>query len=265
MSKKRGKFQKKSGGEKKSVSAGKRIWIWIVTAVVLVAVGITIALANMELDVPHEATIHNTEQQSASETEDNAKIENTEDFSINLGEGLSITEIGSYNGIYMEDGTDEVLSRILMIVLTNNSEKPLQYTEITMTCDAGEAKFSASTVPAGESVVLLEQNRMEYTSGMRFTGAVAQYAVFFDEDLSLCEDKLKIQNLNGAMNVTNISEEDITGDVTIYYKNTSTDMLYGGITYRVTISGGIKAGAIRQITASHFTENGSRIMFVDCE
>ena len=63
------------------------------------------------------------------------------------------------------------------------------------------------------------------------------------------------------LNVTNISDEDITGDVVVYYKNASADMLYGGITYRVTISGGIKAGEIRQVVAGHFSDSGSRIMF----
>ena len=47
------------------------------------------------------------------------------------------------------------------------------------------------------------------------------------------------------LNVPNISDEDIPGDVVVYYKHASADMLYGGITYRVTISGGIKAGESR--------------------
>ena len=64
------------------------------------------------------------------------------------------------------------------------------------------------------------------------------------------------------MNITNISGNDITGDVVIYYKNASSDMLYGGITYRVTVTGGLKAGEIKQLTGSHFSASGSRIMFV---
>ena len=64
------------------------------------------------------------------------------------------------------------------------------------------------------------------------------------------------------MNITNISGEAITGNVIIYYKNSFNNMLYGGITYRVTISGGMRAGEIKQISASHFSASDSRVMFV---
>ena len=80
--------------------------------------------------------------------------------------------------------------------------------------------------------------------------------------MSLQEDKLQLQVLDGALNVINISGEDITGDVVIYYKNAAADVYYGGITYRVRIEGGIKADEIKQIMASHFSDSGSKVMFV---
>jgi len=46
------------------------------------------------------------------------------------------------------------------------------------------------------------------------------------------------------------------------YKNAAADLYYGGITYRVRIEGGIKAGEIKQLMAGHFSETGSKIMFV---
>ena len=51
-------------------------------------------------------------------------------------------------------------------------------------------------------------------------------------------------------------------DIVIYYKNSSRDMLYGGITYRIRISDGLKSGEIRQIVAKRFQENASTIMMV---
>jgi len=38
--------------------------------------------------------------------------------------------------------------------------------------------------------------------------------------------------------------------------------MYGGITYRITIQGGLKAGQVRQIMTRHFITDVSRIMFV---
>ena len=53
-----------------------------------------------------------------------------------------------------------------------------------------------------------------------------------------------------------------TENVVVYYKNSSADMLYGGITYRVMVSGGIQAGEIKQITGGHISAHGSRVMWV---
>ena len=48
----------------------------------------------------------------------------------------------------------------------------------------------------------------------------------------------------------------------MYYKNSATDLLYGGITYRSKVSGGLKAGEIRQITAGHYNPKSSSIVMV---
>ena len=188
-------------------------------------------------------------------------VENLETAGVALPEGLVINDIGSYTGLYMEDGSDEILSKILMLVVTNTAKKTVQYAEITLTDGAETAHFTLTTLPPGESAVLLEQNRMSYEDGKNLTQANAQNVAHFPQEPTLCEDKLDLQALDGMLNVTNVSGEDITGNIAVYYKNASSDMLYGGITYRVTISGGLKAGEIRQITASHFSAAGSRIMF----
>jgi len=113
----------------------------------------------------------------------------------------------------------------------------------------------------GESVVVLEKNRKEFSEfGENFTAEASNVALF-NTAPTLCEDKIKIQPLKGAMNVTNISDTDIEGDVVIYYKNSAADMFYGGITYRVRITGGIKSGEIKQIISDHFSSSGSTVVF----
>lgn len=191
-----------------------------------------------------------------------AELDEIKEAGINLGHGMLITDIGKYTGIYMEDGSDELVSGILMIVVTNTGEDAVQYAEIELAGKSGTAEFSLSTLAPGASVVLLEQNRMAYDPAEDYASAVTKNVVLFQEPLSLCEDQVKLQVLDGAINVTNISGTDITGDIVIYYKNSAVDMLYGGITYRVRIEGGLKSGEIRQIMASHFSESGSAIMFV---
>ena len=195
-------------------------------------------------------------------SEDTLVVGAMEDVEVVLGESLQIVNIGSYTGAFVEDGTNEIVSGMLMLVVTNISESDLQYAEITLPTEAGDAKFTISTLPVGESAVLLEQSRMAYTGQEDPAQAQIANIATFNVPLSLCEDQLQIQILDGAINVTNISGQDITGDVIIYYKNAASDLYYGGITYRVRIQGGIKAGEIKQIMASHFSDTGSKIMFV---
>lgn len=189
-------------------------------------------------------------------------ITEEEDSATYLDRYLQIFDVGSYTGVYMEDGSDEVVTGVLMLVVNNYSQTDIQYAEITLPTENGDAKFTLSTLPAGESCVLLELNRMQFSGKEDPTKAVTDNMAIFSDPLSLMEDQLELQILNGAMNVTNISGTDITGDIAIYYKNAAADLYYGGITYRVRLEGGLKADEIRQIMASHFSDTGSKVMFV---
>lgn len=183
--------------------------------------------------------------------------------SVNLGYGIYVTDIGPYTGMYMEDGTDEIVSGVLMLVVQNNGEQDIQYAEITMDIGEEQASFSVTTLPVGESMVLLEKNRMAWDETVDYSAILpkVENIAYFQEPISTLEEQLKIQIVDGAINVTNISEEDITGTITIYYKNAAADLLYGGITYRISMEGGLTSGEIRQVMTNHASDTGSRIMF----
>ena len=175
-------------------------------------------------------------------------------------QGLQIRSVGSYTGAFVEDGTNDIVSGVAMLVLENRSGEPIQYAEILLHGPDQTLSFVLSTLPDGEAMVVLEQNRQEYREGTDYTAELKSLALF-DTPPSLHQDALAFQVLDGAVNISNISGADLTGDVVIYYKNFSQDLLYGGITYRVRIQGGMAAGEIRQIMAKHFTAD-SRILFV---
>lgn len=238
----------------------------LILGILLTAVVVCIAAA-LKIEGQNTAVgTENTEVRAESNVEtggDSVQIDAVEEVSVDLGQGLVMTDIGSYTGVYMEDGSDDLVSGILLIAVANRGDHAVQYAEIAMPAGDGTAVFSLSTLPPGETVILLEKNRMEYTAA-EYTAAAAENVVLFTEPLSQCADKLSVQILNGAINVTNISGGDITADIVIYYKNSAADVYYGGITYRVRLEGGLKAGELRQIMASHFSADGSAIMFVTC-
>ena len=245
--------------------------VLVVIAVLLALVVGALCLAAFyqpeeEFPIP-EATAPVQEQPEPEETQaptEMAQMEEMEEVSVNLGYGLYVLDVGSYTGIYMEDGSDEVVSGLLMLVVKNDSEEDIQYAEITMEIGDETAFFTLSTLPGGDSVVLLEKNRMAYDKTVDYESILpmASNVAYFAEDLSLHEDKLELNTSDGVINVTNISGEDITGDIVIYYKNAAQDLYYGGITYRVTVAGGLKAGELKQALTNHYSPSGSEILFI---
>ena len=81
-----------------------------------------------------------------------------------LSDTLEIDYIGAYAGIFMEDGTDDVVSNLMMLILKNTGEKDLQLARINLHYADFVANFEVTNLPAGESVVLLERNRHEYVT-----------------------------------------------------------------------------------------------------
>lgn len=183
--------------------------------------------------------------------------------SINVGSGLRIVDIGAYTGMYMEDGSNEVVSGVLMCIVTNEGDRAVELAQLQLHDGERDIPFTLTALQPGRSVVLLAQDKTAYDKNATYTATVAETVAFFATEPSLQAERLQIQGLDGGMNITNISDKDITGDVVIYYKNVAADgLLYGGITYRTRISGGIKAGELKQGMTDHFRVNGSEVLFV---
>ena len=253
-----GKFLNKNQNNKKQRKKKATLMVSIIILLLLVIAAMSMAIFLNGNKDPKNYPVENTENTTLVQTEPHLVLP------INLGQGLEITKIANYSGMYMEDGSDEIVTGVLMLVVTNKNELPLQYAELTLTCDDVEAEFAVSTLNPGNSAVLLEKNRMQYNEEAIYSSAEIKHAAFFQQPLSLCEDQVKIQSLDGAMNITNITDSDITEDITIYYKNYTSDMFYGGITYRIKLEGGLKAGELRQIMVKHFYNPGSAIVMVTC-
>ena len=191
---------------------------------------------------------------------DKAQSQNEE---ISLDDNLTITAIESYNGSFVEDGSDEAVEDVLMITIENNGEQTLQYAEAQLVFDDVTAEFAFSTLRPGECMIVLEKNRMEYPRKDEVTEAQIQNVIYFTEELSFCEEQLELSVMDGAFNIKNISGEDLSGNIAIYYKNKQDDVYFGGITYRVVIEGGIEKDGIKQVMTNHFKIDESEVMFVD--
>ena len=180
---------------------------------------------------------------------------------ISLDYGLQITDHGSYTGVYMEDGSNEIVSDVMMLVVQNNGEADIQLAELTALCGGETYRFKLTNLAVGKRAVLLDLDRKRAEDGTPETVELDSVALF-QEPMELHEDAIEIGGLEGMLNVKNISDTDISGDIHIYYKYAAQDIYYGGITFRVRIQGGLKAGELRQIPAGHFDPKGCEIIQV---
>jgi hypothetical protein len=182
---------------------------------------------------------------------------------ISLAGNLTISYLGKYAGIFMEDGTDEVVSNVMMLIVRNDGTEDLQLARINLYYADYTAQFEVTNLPAGESVVLLEKNRHAFENA-DYIRAEAVNVVHFAEPMPMMKETFEITGGDGYLDVKNISNADISGDIFVYYKNSASDLLYGGITYRARLSGGIKAGETMRIMTGHYHEGASRLLMVTC-
>lgn len=253
-----GKYVKK----RKNKSLG-----WLIVALILAAVllALTMWMAGFFRDgtVP-ETTPTQTEAPTvptaAPETTE-AATQPTKPSEIMLADGLRLLQVGSYAGIYMEDGSDEPVADVMMLILENTGAQDLQLARISLEYPDFTAEFEVTNLPAGEKLVALEKNRHSMVSEEYLSASVGSLA-YFSEPMDLRADTLQITGSNGVLEVTNISDQDITGNIQIYYKNSASDLLYGGITYRVEIKGGLPAGASVQVISGHYMPQSSRLVTV---
>lgn len=210
---------------------------------------------------PAEEAASTEENKSTAETNppENSLLE-TE---VLLADGLQISDIRSYAGVYMEDGSDEIVSDVLMIILENTSEQDLQLARIDIRYPDFTAEFEATNLPAGEKAVLLEKNRHSMPEAAS-TSIESRNVSFFQTPMTVMEDTFEITGGNGYLDVKNISGSAIGGKVYVYYKHTASDMLYGGITFRAAVDQSIAAGETIRVLTNHYTAENSCILAVTC-
>lgn len=177
-------------------------------------------------------------------------------------DALEILEAGNTAGPFVEDGSNEELGAVFTLRVRNNGEKTLQYALLHLVCAGKEYVFALSSLPVNEVVVVQEQAHQSCTADGDWQ-SFAEYLIWFEEEPSLCEDVFSLDTAANSISLQNISDTDVTGPISVYYKNWDGENLVGGITYRVTLHNGLPAGECDNSYASHYLPEGSRLMFID--
>ncbi len=146
---------------------------------------------------------------------------------------LEFTYYGRYSGKFVEDGTDEYVQNVAILLVTNISQEYLEYAVATFDIDGEVAAFVATGLAPGESCWALEKNRLQVEKGATFTHV--DDIASFTEYVSPADTDVAVALSEGQLAVKNNTGKDLS-NVYVYYKQVHTDGNFlGGITYRVPI------------------------------
>lgn len=180
-----------------------------------------------------------------------------------IGSGINLMKLSTVDGEFVEDGSDDAVKGVMAATFKNVLDKTLQYAKLQIKIGEEVYNFEISTIPAGESVIAFETSRKSAPSGiLGDVTMTAVHIVYFEIEQPLMEDTLEITVENGIIKIENISNESITRDFSVFYKNKNEETFIGGITYRVRIVDTLEPGKTLTGYASHAVPDESIIMFV---
>lgn len=171
-----------------------------------------------------------------------------------------IQKIAAYDGVFLEDGTDEEITGVAAMVLENTGETAVEYTRISLNAGGETWSFEATAIPAGQTVVVQEADRAAYRDAV-LTGCTADVAEL--EAMEMSEDQVRVtDNGDNSLTVTNLTQEPIVC-VRVFYKYymEDLDVYVGGIAYTAKVTD-LQPGEEVQIIPSHYAAGSSRIVMV---
>lgn len=173
---------------------------------------------------------------------------------------LVIRAVKSYNGVFIEDGSDRDISGVATIIVDNKGEQYVEYAKLLLQCGNKELTFEVRTLAPGGTMIVQESNASPYT-GKQYGACRAEVA--YMNGMEMSEKQVKIwETEKGSLKIENISGQEIPS-VRVFYKfyMDDLDVSVGGITYTSKIES-LKEGEVREITPSHYQTGASKVMMV---
>lgn len=174
--------------------------------------------------------------------------------------GLVVAKVAAYDGIFLEDGSNEEITGVAAMVLTNTADTAVEFAGITLTAGTETWEFRASAIPAGATVVVQEANRTHFRE-TAYGDCKADVATL--PELEMSSDQVEVTEHGGnSLTVTNLTGASIPV-VRVFYKYYLEDMdaYVGGIAYTAKVEN-LEAGASVQITPTHYASGSSRVVMV---
>lgn len=174
--------------------------------------------------------------------------------------GVEIQSIEKYSGYFIEDGTDEEVSDVAVIMVKNNSDQVIEYGDLKLSEGENVLEFQFSLLPPGKTALVMEANRNTYQDSGQLLYQQCEIANL--DSLSMENNKIQTEfTEDGGIKLKNISGGDIAS-LRIFYKNRLDENTYlGGIAYTAEVQE-LKMEESRVIYPSHYNKDYGEIMMI---
>lgn len=203
----------------------------------------------------------NTQKEESKVTEQQEERPTSIQFPYTIpGTSLVVNQFNSYDGVFLEDGSDAEVTGISTIIVENVGGIGVEYADIVIDQSGTPLKFTASAIPAGTTIVVQEANGAAYSdSSIQECSANVALIENFEMSSSMVE---VVENERGSLSVTNLGSETIPC-VRIFYKFAleKGSIYVGGITYTAKITE-LEPGVTQEVAPSHYVAGSSEIMMV---
>ncbi len=176
------------------------------------------------------------------------------------GYNLIIEKMAPYNGMFVEDGSNVDIKNVAMLMVKNDGNFPVEYTQIRVACGDEELLFDVSALPVGERLVVQEKSGKSIPEGGATSASVL---VVQRANMEMSESKVKVtDNGNNTLTIRNLTNETIP-TVRVFYKYYMNEeqLFVGGIAFTIRITK-LGAGASVTIQPSHYTSKSGRVVMV---
>ena len=227
----------------------------------IISILLTFVLAFSGCNTPDTGSTTTTEKGSTDEI--NTAAPGVISLPCAADDALTLIRMYSYSGKFVEDASFEEKENVAAIEVLNASGTDIRLARIIVTTKTRELLFEATSIPGYNTITVLEKNAAAFTEGEEIIGVRVENRVDFEEDMSFHKESISIMTTGYVFNVENITDKDIESDIYIYYKKIDGNgKLFGGITFRSKVEG-LKAGELRQVAASNFISEDSKVIFVE--
>lgn len=174
--------------------------------------------------------------------------------------GLILDRIAPYTGMFVEDGSNSQAENVAMLLVQNNGDYPLEYTQIRVKYADAELLFDFSALPVGEALVVQEKDRKAVPAGQAeaATALVVQRA-----NMEMSQDKVRVtDNGDNTLTIENLTGETIP-TVRVFYKYFMEEegLFVGGISFTVRVTGLGPNGKVT-VQPTHYTSKTGRVVMV---